>query len=142
MNAPFLHFTGETAGQIARRVALNMPPARNRSETVAILEAIGAEVRRTIVLPDATEVTIASWAALLMTRAEAKPRTCENMLAQESAHRKTAPLIDWCHVVRLPNGEHARINRFDYNTNERSSRYIQLADGAWIRANALTVVQL
>lgn len=61
-------------------------------------------------------------------------------LKAEFEHRKTAPLIDWCHVVRLPNGQHQRVNRFDYNTNERSSRYIQLADGAWIRADALVVV--
>lgn len=41
-------------------------------------------------------------------------------LKKESAHRRTAPLIDWCHVVRLPNGQHQRVNRFDYNTNEHS----------------------
>jgi hypothetical protein len=64
----------------------------------------------------------------------------EAAIRKESAHRRIAPLIDWCHVVRLPNGQHRRVNRFDYNTNERSSRYLQLADGAWIRADALVVV--
>lgn len=71
-----------------------------------------------------------------------KPTTLteSEVFAIEREHRLTAPLIEWNHVVRLRNGEHQRVNRFDYNlaAAAKSNRYIQLENKAWIKPEMLT----
>ena len=58
----------------------------------------------------------------------------------------SVPLIERTYRARLPNGEVANVNCFDFNMcrfadmDGEYDRYIQLMNGVWIRHRLLTVL--
>jgi hypothetical protein len=50
-------------------------------------------------------------------------------------------MIERTHAVMLPSGSRARVNVFDFNLSSLCDAYVQLEDGAWIKARALKVLR-